>query len=114
MPSLRIQCCVCGDVIGVYEPLVVTGDGCVRRTSLAREPQLAGAKQVGADIEVSDLMRICLSENDRRMAPYDPRLLRPTFVPKLARALVAEIAATVTRPVAMRSSAVARSEGAAP
>ena len=29
----------------------------------------------------------CLSENDRRMAPYDPRLLRPTFVPKLARAL---------------------------
>jgi hypothetical protein len=32
-------------------------------------------------------IQVCLSENDRRMAPYDPRLLRPTFVPKLARAL---------------------------
>ena len=33
------------------------------------------------------LLAVCLSENDRRLAPYDPRLLRPTFVPKLARAL---------------------------
>lgn len=29
----------------------------------------------------------CLSENDRRLAAFDPRLLRPTFVPRLARAL---------------------------
>ncbi|MGD9764403.1 MAG: ferritin-like domain-containing protein [Candidatus Binatia bacterium] len=32
-------------------------------------------------------LAVCLRENDLRMAPYDPRLLRPTFVPKLARAL---------------------------
>jgi hypothetical protein len=32
-------------------------------------------------------LSVCLSENDRRMAAFDPRLLRPTFVPKLARAL---------------------------
>jgi hypothetical protein len=32
-------------------------------------------------------LTVCLSENDRRLAPYDPRLLRPTFVPTLARAL---------------------------
>ncbi len=30
---------------------------------------------------------VCLRENDRRLDPYDPRLLRPTFVPSIARAL---------------------------
>jgi hypothetical protein len=46
---------------------------------------MTGAKQVGADIEVSGLMRICLSENGRRMARLDPRLPRPSTVPALAR-----------------------------
>jgi hypothetical protein len=46
---------------------------------------VTGAKQVGADIEVADLIDICLSENARRMAPYDPRLLRPSTVPALVR-----------------------------
>ena len=46
---------------------------------------VTGAKQVGADIEASDLMRICLSENSRRMARLDPRLPRPSTVPMLAR-----------------------------
>lgn len=32
-------------------------------------------------------LRVCIAENDRRLAPYDPRLLRPTFVPRLARTL---------------------------
>ena len=44
---------------------------------------VTGAKQVGADIEVADLIDICLSENARRMAPYDSRLLRPSTVPAL-------------------------------
>ena len=46
---------------------------------------VTGAKQVGADIEVKELMDICLAENARRMSFYDARLLRPRTVPALVR-----------------------------
>jgi hypothetical protein len=45
------------------------------------------------EIDVRDLMALCLKENDRRFAGYDPRLLRPTTVPRLAR-----FALLVTKP----------------
>jgi hypothetical protein len=38
----RLLCEGCGDVIGVYEPLVVCGGGSVRTTSRAAEPDLRG------------------------------------------------------------------------
>jgi len=45
-----------------------------------------GASAVsGVDIKPAELMDICLAENDRRLAGYDPRLLRPTTVPRLVR-----------------------------
>jgi hypothetical protein len=37
---------------------------------------------IGA-VTLKRLARICLAENARRLAPYDPRLLRPTMVPTL-------------------------------
>jgi hypothetical protein len=50
---------------------------------------LNGSRAV-SDIELNplDLMAICLTENDRRFAGYDPRLLRPTTTPTLARLAV--------------------------
>jgi hypothetical protein len=44
-----------------------------------------GASAVGGDVDTAELMRICLTENDRRLGGYDPRLLRPTTVPRLVR-----------------------------
>ena len=38
-----------------------------------------------ADIDVAGLMDLCLSENDRRLGVYDPRLIRPMFVPRMVR-----------------------------
>jgi hypothetical protein len=45
---------------------------------------VTGAKSVGDDIDVAELIDICLAENKRRMSAYDQRLLRPFAVPALA------------------------------
>ncbi|MEM5368618.1 ferritin-like domain-containing protein [Paraburkholderia azotifigens] len=45
-----------------------------------------GARAVSnVDIDVRDLMLLCLQENDRRFSGYDVRLLRPQTMPALAR-----------------------------
>jgi hypothetical protein len=36
-------------------------------------------------VTLTKLAQICLAENERRLAPYDERLLRPRFVPRLVR-----------------------------
>ena len=46
---------------------------------------VTGAKAIGADIDVAELIDICLAENERRMSAYDQRLLRPFAVPALAK-----------------------------
>jgi hypothetical protein len=46
---------------------------------------ITGAQSLSDDIDVAGLIDICLAENDRRMSHYDSRLLRPSFVPALAR-----------------------------
>jgi hypothetical protein len=47
---------------------------------------LTGSKAVaGIDLSLGSLLRLCLAENERRMAGYDPRLLRPQVVPRLVR-----------------------------
>jgi hypothetical protein len=50
---------------------------------------LNGSQAVSdVDLNPIDLMEICLTENDRRFAGYDRRLLRPTTTPTLARLAV--------------------------
>jgi hypothetical protein len=43
------------------------------------------AAEIGDALDPRELIELCLAENDRRMAGYDERLLRPTFVPRMAR-----------------------------
>ncbi|EGD59477.1 hypothetical protein Y88_1509 [Novosphingobium nitrogenifigens DSM 19370] len=46
---------------------------------------LNGSKELGVEITFTELAKICLSENDRRLEPYDKRLIRPRFVPAAIR-----------------------------
>jgi hypothetical protein len=42
---------------------------------------LNGSRELGVEVTFPELARICLEENDRRLAAYDDRLIRPRFVP---------------------------------
>jgi hypothetical protein len=46
---------------------------------------LNGSKELGVEISFKGLAEVCLRENDRRLAAYDPRLIRPRFVPAMIR-----------------------------
>ncbi|MGE0260629.1 MAG: ferritin-like domain-containing protein [Alphaproteobacteria bacterium] len=83
----------CGEVAAVWLFLVYERIGLARDAGRGPHKQaqdnnftLTGSKAV-ADIDISpaELLELCLAENERRMAPYDPRLLRPQFVPRLVR-----------------------------
>jgi hypothetical protein len=44
---------------------------------------LNGSKDLGIEVTFTELASVCLAENDRRLAVYDERLLRPRFVPMM-------------------------------
>jgi hypothetical protein len=44
--ALFLRCLICGDVMGVYEPLLVVGQKGGRTSSLAREPQLGSGDEM--------------------------------------------------------------------
>ena len=53
---------------------------------------VTGAKSVAdVDIGIKELMALCLAEDARRFAGYDPRLRRPTTTPFLARVVIAAL-----------------------
>jgi hypothetical protein len=67
-----------------------------QRVALAKSMDTGGAGQdtnftanrtgdVGIELKASEMLDLCLSENDRRMSGYDLRLLRPKTVPILAK-----------------------------
>jgi hypothetical protein len=85
-------------VLGVWAFLIWERLGIARGVKKANDGQsgggssqdnnftLTGSKAVGAvDISVTELIELCLEENDQRLSGYDPRLLRPNVVPRLMR-----------------------------
>jgi len=49
---------------------------------------LKGSKELGVEVTFPELAAICLAENERRLTPYDPRLIRPRFVPGVMRLIL--------------------------
>ena len=47
-----------------------------------------------ADITPRQFVELCLAENERRLTPYDPRLLRPSFVPQVAKTVLKTLPTT--------------------
>jgi hypothetical protein len=56
---------------------------------------LTGHQKVGSEVTLHRLLGLCLAENERRMAEYDPRLQRPRLVPGIARALFRLLPASI-------------------
>lgn len=74
--------------LGVWAFLLWERIGLVR--SVGGAPQnhnftVTGSQSLGIQLSPGDLLDICLAENDRRLAVYDDRLLRPTIVPSIIR-----------------------------
>jgi hypothetical protein len=46
---------------------------------------LTGHQQIGLDLNLGELLDMCLAQDQYRMGGYDERLLRPSFVPRMAR-----------------------------
>ena len=44
-----------------------------------------GSEAVVGEIDPAELLDICLTENDRRLSGYDPRLIKPATMPRLVR-----------------------------
>jgi len=45
-----------------------------------------GSRAIGCgNVSAAAVIDICLGENERRFAGYDPRLLRPRLMPRLMR-----------------------------
>jgi len=67
----------------IYERMSIASD--VSNGQQDNNFTVSGASQLGSDVDVGELIAICVAENDRRLAPYDKRLKRPRFVPFVAR-----------------------------
>jgi hypothetical protein len=53
---------------------------------------------VFGDFSLRAFLETCLAENERRLAPYDPRLLRPMLVPSVVRQVVRVLPKRASKP----------------
>ncbi|WP_083384461.1 MULTISPECIES: aminomethyltransferase [Cupriavidus] len=59
----------------------IDADGVARDASFT----MSGSAALGEAMSAAAMIDLCLAENEKRMAGYDTRLLRPDTVPRLAR-----------------------------
>ncbi len=60
----------------------------VRRRRMRSNFLTSGVGAVSGKLDLRGFLVLCLSENDRRMAGYDGRLLRPAMMPALVRTML--------------------------
>jgi hypothetical protein len=70
--------CFAALMVNAFGRLSVAGDANSGDNFVA-----SGGENLGLDISIKGFLELCLSENDRRMALYDTRLLRPLMMPRL-------------------------------
>jgi hypothetical protein len=70
--------CLAALIVNAIGRLSVAGDAGSSDNFVA-----AGGQSFSVDFNPRAFMELCLSENERRMAPFDARLLRPVLVPRL-------------------------------
>jgi hypothetical protein len=82
--NLRCLACFLGRIRGRLETARAVKGG---QGAMAEDKNFTAttSKALAGNLRASDLLRLCLAENDRRMAKYDARLLRPVLVPRLVR-----------------------------
>lgn len=56
--------------------------------SSSQEGFTMNSRSAFGDVSARSFLELCLTENDRRLAPYDRRLLRPVLVPRSVRAVL--------------------------
>ncbi|WP_175459894.1 MULTISPECIES: ferritin-like domain-containing protein [Burkholderiaceae] len=67
--------------IGLAKGIDVKADGTAQDANFP----MNAAGSLGQTLSAGAMIDLCLAENERRMAGYDARLVRPTTVPRLAR-----------------------------
>lgn len=75
-------------IAAVWVFLIFERIGLARSVTGGRDDQnftVTGNGAIAADLDMAELMGLCLAENDRRLDGYDRRLLRPAIMPPLVR-----------------------------
>jgi hypothetical protein len=72
--------CVAALLVNAFGRLGVAGNAGASDNFVA-----AGGENLGADFNIHEFLSLCLSEDARRMMPYDQRLLRPLLMPRLVK-----------------------------
>ena len=72
-------------VLGVWLLLIWERMQTARDVGGGNNFTMAGHETMGIDLDMATLLALCLAENERRLAPYDDRLLRPMIMPRLAQ-----------------------------